>query len=249
MNADLWVLLVANLIIISLSIYFAIFVYPHRPWTEETIKRPRSFVSNAYFREFWYFIMDPLKKKLIEWDVQPNSITVIGFVFSLIAGFAFAFGKFGFGGWLVILSATCDVYDGQLARAKKLMPKSGAYFDSVLDRVGEAFIFGGLLWFFRNEPLWFLIIVTASAASQIVSYARARAEGLGFGGSRGFFQRAERMIVLSIGMPLSPFFHLLTGHGDWLVKTSILFISVGSIQTALSRSVGIYREIRATEKT
>ena len=248
MALELWILFGFNILVIFLSIFFAIFVYPKREHSEETKRRPRSFISNAFFREFWYFIMDPLKRKFIEWDTNPNTITFWGLIFSLAAAAAFSAGKFGIAGWMVILSSTCDVYDGQLARARKITLKSGAFFDSTLDRVGESAMFCGMLWFFRDSPTWFFVVFLASAASQLVSYCRARAEGLGFdkGGSRGMFQRAERMIVLSIGMCLAPLSDLFFIEGG-LVRLTIFIICAGSVQTALARSIGIYREIRATE--
>jgi len=248
-NYNLWILLALNSIIVLLCIYFSIFVYPHQELSEETKRRPRSFVSNAFFREFWYFLMEPLKKKLILWDIEPNSITNWGIVFSILAGVAFGAMEFGAGAWFVLLAATCDVYDGLLARAKKIANKSGAFYDSVLDRVGEAAMFGGLMWAFRADPVWYVVVLVAWAASQLVSYARARAEGLGFdkGGSRGFFQRAERMIVLTIAMALSPLGDVFFEQPHVIGKTGIAFICLGSIQTAWLRSVGIYREIRATE--
>ncbi len=189
--------------------------------------------------------MEPLKKRLVQWGVSPNTITSWGALFSIASAYFFAQGKFGLGGWLVILSATCDVYDGLLARAQGINRKSGAFYDSLLDRVGETFIFGGVLWYFKSDPIWFSITLVAMTASQLVSYARARAEGLGFSGSgsRGFFQRAERMIVLSIAFPLSPLFEVTLGWGLEAVQFAILIIAVASAQTAVSRSIGIYREI------
>jgi CDP-diacylglycerol--glycerol-3-phosphate 3-phosphatidyltransferase len=247
---DLWLLLIANCITIALAFYFGIFVYPYRDLSEETKRRPRSFVSNAFFRELWYFLMEPLKKKLIKWNIEPNTITNWGLFFSILSGLAFAWGEFGLGGWFVIFASTCDVYDGLLARAKKISNKSGAFYDSTLDRVGEAAMFGGLMWFFRSDATWYLVSLAGWAASQMVSYSRARAEGLGFdkGGSRGMFQRAERMIVLSIGMALSPVGDYFWGGNAYLAKAAVAIITVGSIQTAWVRTVGIYREIRATEK-
>jgi len=245
-SLELWILSVVNSFTVLIFIYFIIFVYPHREHSEETKRRPKSFVSNAVFREFWYFIMEPLKQKLIRWGVLPNTITLWGLLFSVGAGVAFSVGRFGLGGWFVILAATCDVYDGLLARARKLTLKSGAFFDSTLDRVGETAMFFGLLYYFRNDTFWFIVIFVIVAASGLVSYCRARAEGLGFGGSRGFFQRAERMIVLSIGMGLAPVFDLFAPVNA-LVHVTMMFICIGSVQTAISRSVGIYREIKATE--
>jgi len=249
LSFELKALLIANLIMLILAVYFLLVVYPKKELSEETKRRPRSFISNAFFREYWYFIMDPFKRKLIQWNVEPNTITLWGLLFSLFAAVAFATGKFGIGGWFVILASTCDVYDGMLARARKISLKSGAFFDSMLDRIGEAAMFAGLLWFFSSDPIWFLLVFIASAASQIVSYGRARAEGLGFdkGGSRGIFQRAERMIIFSIGMAGVPIFELFA-PGVLLVKATIFIIALGSVQTAISRTVGIYREIRATEK-
>ena len=250
MTPDVALIFIANCIIFVLAGYFALFVYPRRPLSEETKRRPRSFISNAFFRELWYFLMNPLKKKFLEWDVSPNTITLWGFIFSVIAAPAFAVGAFGYGGWAVILASTCDVYDGMLARAKNIDLKSGAFFDSVLDRVGESAMFFGFLWYFRADFFWFVVMFLAFAASQVVSYARARAEGLGFpkAGIRGFFQRAERMIVISIGMGLTPMLeYFAPGYGVYLVYATLITLSAGSVYTAIGRGWGIYREIRATE--
>ncbi|NCN42125.1 CDP-alcohol phosphatidyltransferase family protein [bacterium] len=239
-----------NIILVSWFILFRIFVFPKREWTEETKRRPRSFVSNAAFREWWYVVIGPFKKKLVDWNVNPNTITTWGFCLSILAGAAFSIGEFGIGGWLVILGATCDIYDGQLARLREIKLKSGAFYDSVLDRVGEVAIFYGIAKYFRADDTLFLIIFLGFAASQVVSYSRARAEGLGYGhlGARGFFQRAERMICLSIGMPFAPMFEHFWGLGDWLVKFTVVFICIGSIQTALSRMTGTFIGIKKDEK-
>lgn len=250
MTLEQKIVFIANLLVVLPAIYFAIFVYPFRELSEETKRRPRSFISNAYFRELWYFLMNPLKRKFLEWDVHPNTITFLGFFFSVLAAPAFAFGYFGIGGWLVILASTCDVYDGMLARAKGINNKSGAFFDSVLDRVGESAMFFGFLWYFHNDAWWYFVMFLSFAASQVVSYARARAEGLGFpnAGSRGFFQRAERMITISIGMTVVPMLeYFLPGYGVWVVSFTLMVLCLGSVYTAIARSLGIYQEIRATE--
>jgi len=233
----------ATAVVFLLAIYFGIFIYPYREHSEQTKTRPRSFVSNAFFREFWYFMMGPFKIKLIKWGVHPNTITWVGFVFSVFAGVAFAYGQFGVAGWMTIFAATCDVYDGQIARARAISLKSGSYLDSVLDRIGEAAMFFGLVWFFRNDVLWFWTIFLGFTASNLVSYARSRAEGLGYGGARGFFQRAERMIVLSVGMSLYPVMEYFTTFSRGWLYFTLGFLCWGSVQTALSRSISIYREM------
>lgn len=243
-------LFAVNGIMVLWFILFRLFVYPNREWTEETKRRPRSFVSNAAFREFWYQVIGPFKNKLVEWDVHPNTITTWGLIFSIAAGVGFSMGEFGFGGWMVILAATCDIYDGQLARLRTIKFKSGAFYDSVLDRVGEVAMFYGIARYFRADDILFLIIFMGFAASQVVSYSRARAEGLGYAdlGQRGFFQRAERMICLSIAMPFAPVFEHFFGIGDIVVKSAVVFICVGSIQTAWVRMSSIFIGIKAAEK-
>jgi CDP-diacylglycerol--glycerol-3-phosphate 3-phosphatidyltransferase len=248
MPYSLVALLAMNFIVISICLYFALFVYRTREWDEETKRRPRSFISNAFFREFWYFLIGPMKRQLIHWSVRPNTITVIGFFMSVFAGFSFAVGEFGLGGWLVIISGTCDVYDGMLAREQNACLKSGAFLDSTLDRVGEVAIFYGLARYLRTDDFWFAIIFLAFASSQVVSYSRARAEGLGFTGQQGFFQRAERMIILSIFLPFVPAVEHYWQFGDVLVKFVVCVISAGSFLTAVSRTFGIFREIRSVEK-
>jgi CDP-diacylglycerol--glycerol-3-phosphate 3-phosphatidyltransferase len=241
-------LLACNLVMVAICAYFAAFVYPHREWSDETKRRPRSFISNAFFREFWYFTIGPMKRQLIRWKVHPNTITLVGFLLSIFAGISFAMGEFGLGGWFVILAATCDVYDGMLAREFKISLKSGAFLDSTLDRVGEVAIFYGLARFLRGDDFWFAVIFMAFASSQVVSYSRARAEGLGFTGQQGFFQRAERMIILSIFMPFVPAVEHYWGAGDALVKFVVVVISAGSFMTAVSRTFAIFREMRAAER-
>lgn len=247
MPLELKVMFIATVVVFAMAAIFGIFIYPYREHSEQTKTRPRSFVSNAFFREFWYFMMGPLKVKLIKWGVHPNTITWWGFFFSILAGVAFGYGEFGLAGWMTIFAATCDVYDGQLARARSISLKSGSFLDSVLDRVGEAAMFFGLVWFFKNQALWFWTIFLGFSASNLVSYARSRAEGLGYGGARGFFQRAERMIVLSIGMTLYPFFTYYTNIGEYWLYTTIAFLCWGSVQTALTRSFAIYREMLRAE--
>lgn len=248
-NYDLLITTGCSAVILSIFFIFSVFIYPFREISEETRRRPRSFISNALFREFWYFIMSPLKGKLIDWGVTPNMVTTLGFGFSAAAGVAFAQNLYGVGGWLVILASTCDVYDGMLARARGINLKSGAFYDSTLDRVGELAMFFGMLAYFRNENIWFLAVFIVVSASQVVSYARARAEGLGFDGGAGFFQRAERMIVLSIGMSLVPIFGYFWGPEarEGMIRFTTGFIAVGSLYTAVTRTVGIFRSMRAAE--
>lgn len=249
LKPELWAIIIANTLVLSLFFYFAVAIYPRRELSEETKKRSRSWISNAIFREFWYFLMGPMKRKLLQWGVEPNTITWIGFWLSVGSAYLFAVGEWGWAAWVVILASTMDVYDGMLARARKVTLKSGSFLDSTLDRLGESAMFFGLTWYFRFDNFWFVVLFLAFTSSQVTSYARARGEGLGFHGARGFFQRAERMIVLSVGMGFCPVVEIFDPtYPMILVKFTIGFLTLGSLQTVIARSVDIYREIRATEK-
>lgn len=243
-------LFVVNGGVLGLFAIFAIFIYPRREVSSETKNREKSFVTNAVFREYWYFFIGPLKKKLVDWNVSPNTLTVWGLILSVVAGYFFSIGDFGTGGWFVILAATCDIYDGQLARLRAISLKSGAFLDSTLDRIGEVAIFYGLTRYFRNDDPLFVVLFLGFAASAVVSYSRSRAEGLGFPelGRRGFFQRAERMVVLSVTMSMAPLLEYFWGLGDGIVKFGIYFMCIGSTWTAVSRSAGIFRGMRKVEK-
>jgi CDP-diacylglycerol--glycerol-3-phosphate 3-phosphatidyltransferase len=247
-NWSLWLIILFDIYVLALCAYFGIFLYPKRELSEETKKRPRSFISNAFFREYWYFLMGPLKRKFIAWDISPNALTIWGFIFSALAGLAFAVGVWAIAGWMVILAATCDVYDGQLARARNISLKSGAYLDSLLDRLGESCMFFGMAYYFRHDGWIFVLTFLAFTASQIVSYTRARAEGLGFPGARGFFQRAERLIVMCVGFSLTSFSGPLNFDPLPLVKPTIFALSLGSVKTAITRGFGTFWEIKRTEK-
>jgi CDP-diacylglycerol---glycerol-3-phosphate 3-phosphatidyltransferase len=245
---ELNVILGVNSFLILIFLYFVTLVFPRQELSEETRNRPRSFISNAVFREFWYFLLKRPKRFLINNQVSPNTLSLVGFLLAVAAGVAYAVGYFGIAGLMVIFASTFDVLDGHVARGRNMTQKSGSFFDSVLDRVGEAAMFFGLLLYYRSDLFWFSVIFTTATAAQIVSYARARAEGLGYDGQGGFFQRAERMIVLSFGGVAAPMLELFFGVGLGWFQLSLLIVALGSIQTALVRPFGIYETIRKGEK-
>ena len=248
MTADLLGLIALNTITFLAFLYFAIFLYPYRELSQATRSRPRTFISNALFREFWLFVTNPVKNYLQVRNVSPNVVTLAGVLISGIAGVGYALEWFGFAGWMIIIGASCDMIDGQMARERGLSRKSGAFFDSTLDRVGEFLIAAGLLWLFRDEPFWFMATFLFTAAAQMTSYTRARAEGLGCKGNDGLFQRPERMIILCVATPFVPVLDLTALSGIWLLKLAVLICLIGSTVTAFSRWFSAYREIETSER-
>lgn len=146
----------------------------------------------------------PIARWLQSAGARPNHITLAGIVASFLAGTALAFGHLGLGLIWLIVSLLCDMLDGQVARLKTdATGPLGAFLDSCADRASEAFVFGGLLIGKQYHGggvgwSWLLVWILAVSGSFLVSYARARAEGLGISCKVGLAERPERMLVLLV---------------------------------------------------
>ncbi len=155
-----------------------------------------------------YRFTQPVIQLLSKTRLTPNMLTITGFGVSLGAAAAIAMGHLLLGGFLVLFSGAFDLLDGALARAKRQNTPFGALFDSVLDRLSEAaLLFGLLLWcIWQNLTPEVILIYVSFVGSVMVSYIKARAEGLGIECQVGVFTRAERVIVLALGLLLNQVF-------------------------------------------
>ena len=145
----------------------------------------------------------PIVGRLVRARVRPNTITTVGAGVVIGSAVAFALSDIRLGGLLLLLSGLLDILDGQVARVGGVSSTFGAFYDSTLDRVGESALFAGIaLHFLRNglppaqAPLGVMLAITALASSLLVSYTRARAEGLGLECKVGIAARAERFLLL-----------------------------------------------------
>ncbi|MCE2433388.1 MAG: CDP-alcohol phosphatidyltransferase family protein [Candidatus Latescibacteria bacterium] len=131
---------------------------------------------------------------------------MIGFVFNIGAAVLFGFGLYMWAGLTVLVAGIFDFLDGQVARKGKTESKFGALLDSTVDRYSEIFIwFGIAISFIRADDLWTSSAVFfALAGSLMVSYVRARIEGLGAECKVGFMQRPERVIAIGAGGVIVP---------------------------------------------
>jgi len=206
-------------------------------------------------RERYLQFIKPVGNILARLGVHPNILSLSGLILSMVAGLVYSTGSFFWGGWLVVFAGTCDALDGQLARQTGKDSKFGSFFDSTLDRFGEVFIFMGLAWYFAGgtsfmagggnkeadfqSPLAVLFIILAIAGSFMVSYTRARAEGLGVDCEVGWMQRPERMTLLIVGS--------LVGSapviGPVLMKLTLLLLAVLSNFTVLQRMVYVRKQL------
>jgi len=160
-------------------------------------------------RNLAYRITDPIVRILSKSGITPNALTFINLALNIVAAYVIATGHFLLGGVLVLVAGLFDLLDGALARFTKQTTRFGAILDSVADRISEAAILCGLLiWYIPQEEasLEIVLIFVVLIGSFLVSYIRARAEGLGWQCQVGLFTRAERVIVLAIGLLINQIF-------------------------------------------
>ena len=144
----------------------------------------------------------PIGDRLRRTRLTPDHLTVAGLVVAAGAAVAIALGWFALGLLLVVLAALPDLLDGALAKASNSSSQRGAFFDSVIDRVTDALLFGGVAWYFASEESAHLTILPMAVAlmSGVISYQRAKAESLGLSAKGGLMERAERIILLCLGL-------------------------------------------------
>jgi CDP-diacylglycerol--glycerol-3-phosphate 3-phosphatidyltransferase len=159
-------------------------------------------------RNLAYRITNPIVRILSKSGITPNALTIINLALNIVAAYVIATGHFLFGGVLVLVSGLFDLLDGALARFTKQTTRFGAILDSTVDRISEAAtLCGFLIWYLaRGSQLEIVLIFAVLIGSFLVSYIRARAEGLGWQCQVGLFTRAERVIVLAIGLLINQIF-------------------------------------------
>jgi phosphatidylglycerophosphate synthase len=189
----------------------------------------------------WYRgALAPVEEWLVDRGWSPDAITYAQLVLSVLAAAAYATGCVFLAGCLVLTAGTLDILDGGLARRRGVASPRGALVDSVVDRWAEFLVFVGLGALYRDE--WLLLVVAlAGFASQMVSYVRARGEGLGLAMATGRAQRPERYVLLGFGSILAGIVgHLAcpyTGRpGRGLLSVSLVLLAAISTWTAIERT-------------
>ena len=157
-----------------------------------------------------YVVIHPLVKFLIKLGLTPNAVTLIGLVLNILVTAIFIEGAekgnrgelsyIGWAGAMVLFAGVFDMLDGQVARLGKMSSSFGALFDSVLDRYSELVLFLGICYYLISHHYFYssLFAFVAMIGSLMVSYTRARAEGLGVECKEGLMQRPERVITIGV---------------------------------------------------
>src|SRR5436305_15341072 len=147
------------------------------------------------------WVIDRIVRWLALSKIHPNVLTFIGLLINIWAAFLFAGGKLFAAGLVVVGASIFDMVDGRVARATSQVTRFGGFFDSVLDRYSDLFLFMGLLVYYASINRFFYIVLTAivMTGSVMVSYTRARAENTIPKCKVGFLERPERVVLLIIG--------------------------------------------------
>ncbi|HXV97554.1 MAG TPA: CDP-alcohol phosphatidyltransferase family protein, partial [Anaerolineae bacterium] len=146
-------------------------------------------------RKYFRILYEPPARFISTLGVSPNVLTVVGFLLMVGIAVVLAQGYLFLGGILIIIAALFDAIDGTLARMMGRTSRFGAFLDSTLDRYSEAVIFLGLFIYLsgQNQKIELLLVYATVVGSLMVSYARARAEGIGISLKDGLFTRFERV--------------------------------------------------------
>ncbi len=182
----------------------------------------------------------PIGMLLRRTGMSPDHLTVLGLLIAVFAAVAIAQGALRGGLVLVILAALPDLFDGALAKASNTASQRGAFFDSVVDRVTDSVLFGGVAWYFASEKSshYALLPMAIMGVSSLISYERAKAESLGLYAKGGLMERAERIIVLCFGLLF-----------DSLLVPVLWVMLILTVATALQRFFQVWRQAEVSTST
>jgi len=179
----------------------------------------------------------PMGQSLQRLGVTADYLTIGGVVMSVGIAVSLAFSQLHLALFFLILAGLTDVLDGAVAKAAGTASPRGAFFDSVADRLSDALMFGGVAWYLAitRPGVMPLLAVAVLAMSMMISYERAKAESLGFDARGGLMERAERMVLLGLGL----LFEVL------LIPVLVVMLVLTSI-TAIQRFARVWRQASVT---
>ena len=191
-------------------------------------------------RGLWDRVMRPVGATLGRGPLSANAVTAAGLLIQAGAAVLILQGRLLAAGLVSIAAALADGLDGAIAKAKGTASKLGAFYDSTTDRLSDALYFVPIAWLYcvspdtpdRRSTLVAALALVTLVASFLVSYVRARAEGLGYDAKVGIAERAERLIVLIIGLLFD------------VVLPALVLLSVASVITFIQRLVHVRGQAR-----
>ena len=203
-------------------------------------------VARSKVVSFYYQTLGRLLEHTPIARLQPNSLTMLALGIGLLSAVAFGLHHTFYAGLLLLFSGLLDTLDGAVARLTHTTTRFGALLDSSLDRYVEFMIFLGLLRLYPQGPMFYWTFA-GLVGSVMVSYTRARAEGLGARKVVGWLQRPERMLLLATGAIINAPVDLRWGGGDVVLRWTVILIAIGANLTAVQRMLAVYRAERNGE--
>lgn len=205
-----------------------------------------------YLQKIIYHVINPLIRGMIKVGITPNIVTAVGFLGNCIATGIFLYAALhveeihyvGWGGIVILAAGLFDMMDGRLARLGNMSSTFGALWDSTLDRYSELVtLFGITMYLIQAGWFWTGVITfVAMIGSVMVSYVRARAEGLGIECKVGVMQRPERVVVTALGTIIAGF-----GRNLWWLAVAMALIALLANLTAFWRVAHCYQALKARE--
>ena len=170
-------------------------------------------------------------RTLVRWNVSPDAVTYLGLVLTVGVAVLAGLGEIRWAGVAYIFAALCDTLDGTLARASGKGSRFGAFIDSTMDRFEESIVFLGLTLYYARTggQVEIPLILVVTVGSLMVSYTRARAEGLGVACKVGFMGRPARVVVMIAGMILDQ------------VPIALIILAVTTLATSFQRMYHVWR--------
>jgi CDP-diacylglycerol---glycerol-3-phosphate 3-phosphatidyltransferase len=186
----------------------------------------------------------PLGALLRKTGLTPDHLTIVGLLVAAASAVAIGAGRLRLGLVLVIAAALPDLLDGALAKASDAASQRGAFFDSTVDRITDALLLIGIAYYFAEtrDPRLAVLPFAVSAISSVISYQRAKAESLGLEAKGGLMERAERIVVLCVGLFLEPW---VENALVWILWGMLLLSTI----TAIQRFVKVWNQAEVAPVT
>jgi len=200
------------------------------------------------FKAFWQGVMlAPIVNLLLKLGVSPDAVTLVGTI-GVAAG-ALVFypqGELFWGTFVIALFVFSDLIDGAMARKSGRSSTFGSFWDSTLDRVGDAAIFGGLALYYARDDgsyLYLCLSLFCLVTGNLTSYARAKAESLGLDARGGIAERSDRLVAILLGAGFAGLLDI-----PWLLEGVLWLLAVASAYTVVFRVVKVRRQAVARDR-
>ena len=199
------------------------------------------------FQEGFIRLMMPVADFLKSLNMNPNTLTTFGTILTIVGSIFYALSYLRLGGLFIIFGAICDTLDGWIARDSGKKSNFGALYDSVMDRYSEIIMYFGIaVHFVRTDSYWTSVAIFAAVGGSVmVSYVKAKAEGLGFEINVGMMQRPERITYIAVASIIGGLPYI----DELFLMIAIWIIAVLANVTAMQRLVYVYKLAKVGSKT